>query len=89
MSLSQCPQCSCTVSDTAETCPRCGYIIRVRTASGAYLSSSALACPYCYSKNVTRASRYGNRRWQEKYGFFGWLFGERAWKCGACGRKFD
>ena len=80
MSLSQCPQCCRTISDTDKACPHCGYIISY---------STAVACPYCQSKNIQRTSKYSSRHKQAKYGFFGLLFGERAWKCGACGRKFD
>lgn len=80
MSLSQCPQCCRSISDTDEACPHCGYIIAF---------STAYACPYCQSKNIQRASPYGNHHYRAKYGLLGRIFGERAWKCGGCGRKFD
>ncbi|MBQ8144225.1 MAG: hypothetical protein IJ452_01310 [Butyricicoccus sp.] len=89
MSVIQCPQCARSAAASDESCPHCGYILQVRTASGTYLSSIARACPYCHSGNIRKASRYSNEYYREKYGLLGRIFGERAWKCSDCGRKFD
>ena len=80
MSVIQCPQCARSAAASDKSCPHCGYIISY---------SAAAACPYCQSKNIHRTSKHSNRHKQEKYGLLGRIFGERAWKCGDCGRKFD
>lgn len=34
MALMECPECSKSVSDTAESCPSCGYQLKQRPAGG-------------------------------------------------------
>ena len=42
MALVECPECSKSISDTAESCPSCGYQLKQRSADGRFTRKAVL-----------------------------------------------
>ncbi len=54
MALINCPECGKEVSDKAESCPNCGFIInRQREVNNFIPNGNQLKCPKCGGLNVT------------------------------------
>ena len=49
--LNLCPECHMPVSDKAEDCPHCGYVLRPRSGQPASAKAPGRVCEYCKMEN--------------------------------------
>jgi len=58
MALIKCSECGKEISDKAESCPNCGYVLPKETFWGDMKSLPGKRCPRCKSTNISMS---GNR----------------------------
>lgn len=77
MALIKCPECGNEVSDTAQSCPKCGYALH-----------KTPACPKCGSYNVQPISNASKVAGVVAFGIFSAHNVVSHYKCKDCGHKF-
>ena len=83
--LITCPECQRQVSDTAASCPSCGWIPATRTSQQA---AQVPKCPSCGSSDCEKISVRNKMGTAALFGLFAVGHLNKTYRCKNCGTKW-